>query len=34
VIIDCTAGANLSGGVKNNQDSIIMKKDGEGDERG
>jgi hypothetical protein len=32
VIIDCTAGGNLSGGVKNNQD--IMKKDGEGDERG
>lgn len=31
VIIDCTAGANLTGGVKN-QD--IMKKDGEGDERG
>jgi RNA-binding protein Musashi len=33
VIIDCTAGANLSSGVKNNQDSI-MKKDGECDERG
>jgi len=33
VIIDCTAGANLSSGVKNNQDSI-MKKDGEMDERG
>lgn len=31
MIIDCTAGPNLTGGVKN-QD--IMKKDGEGDERG
>jgi len=31
VIIDCTAGGNLSGGVKNDG---IMKKDGEVDERG